>query len=209
MPLIRRSTLLDRFQACRVALAGASAARLRAPGQQKSRQHQCLPLKAAWISYPLWYAGAVLKKSGDRQMPAREIRVEQVMNPEVLTVTPGTTIMDALRQMAEKHVGSIVVMKNKKLMGIFTERDLLYKVVLAGKNPEQTPVSEVMTRNVVSIAPDRSVEWAMNKMAHGNFRHLLVADNGDEIYGIISIKDVAQALRLQLIAGRRPSEEQD
>ncbi|MGB5830636.1 MAG: CBS domain-containing protein [Thiohalocapsa sp.] len=138
-------------------------------------------------------------------MPAREIQVEQVMNPDVLTVTPGTTTMDALRQMAAKHVGAIVVTKKKKLTGIFTERDLLYKVVLAGKNPAQTPVSEVMTRNVVSIAPDRSVEWAMNKMAHGNFRHLVVSDNGEDIHGMISIKDLARALRLQVIDGRRPA----
>jgi len=129
------------------------------------------------------------------------------MNPDVLTVKPGTTTMDALRQMAAKHVGSIVVMKNKKPLGIFTERDLLYKVVLAGKNPEQTPVREVMTRNVVSIAPDRSVESAMNKMAQGSFRHLLVAEDGDDIQGIVSIKDLARALQMQLIAGRRPAAE--
>jgi len=127
------------------------------------------------------------------------------MDPDVLTVKPGTTTMDALRQMAEKHVGSIVAIKNKKPVGIFTERDLLYKVVLAGKNPEQTAVREVMTRNVVSIAPGRSVESAMNKMAHGNFRHLLVADNGDDIHGMISIRDIARALQLQLLAGRRPA----
>lgn len=127
------------------------------------------------------------------------------MNPDVLTVTPGTTTMDALRQMAEKHVGSIVAIKNKRPVGIFTERDLLYKVVLAGKNPAQTPVREVMTRNVVSISPDSSVESAMNKMAHGNFRHLLVADNGDDIHGMISIRDIARALQMQLIAGRRPA----
>lgn len=147
------------------------------------------------------------KAIGDREMPACEILVEQVMNTDVLAVTPGTTTMNALRQMAEKHVGSIVVIKNKKLMGIFTERDLLYKVVLAGKNPEQIPVREVMTRNVVSIAPDRSVESAMIKMAQGSFRHLLVVDNEDDIRGIVSIKDLARALRVQLVAGRRPAAE--
>ena len=120
------------------------------------------------------------------------------MRKDVLTVTPGTSTMEALRLMAEKQVGSIVVRTNKKPLGIFTERDLLYKVVLAGKDPAKTPVKEVMTKHIVTVTPDRSLNTAYHKMTQGNFRHLLISDEKNRLQGIISIKDLVR-IREQIL----------
>lgn len=138
------------------------------------------------------------KTTGGTEMPYRDYEISRAMRKDVLTASPEESTMAALRKMAKKRVGSIVVVNDRRPIGIFTERDLLYKVVLEGKDPDKTPVKNVMTKQIVTIGPDKSIESAYTKMSHGDFRHLIVMNNGGKIAGIISIKDLAR-IREQIL----------
>lgn len=124
--------------------------------------------------------------------------IQQVMLRDVLAIDPEQSTLKALELMAERRVGSIVVTKGLKPLGIFTERDLLYKVVLANKDPQNTPVRDVMTRKLVSVTTECTIETAYTKMSKGNFRHLLVLGNKGDLRGIISIKDLTK-IREQIL----------
>ncbi len=107
----------------------------------------------------------------------------------VITITPDITVLDALKQMAEKNIGSIVVQEDGKYIGVLTERDYARKVILKGKSSTTTIVKEIMTTGLPRITPDNSVETCMQIMSENNIRYLPVFDN-DELCGIISINDV-------------------
>lgn len=124
--------------------------------------------------------------------------IGQVMLRDVLAIEPDVSTMRALDLMADRRVGSIVVVRGQKPVGIFTERDLLYKVVLAKRDPDKTPVRDVMTRKVVSVTTECTIETAYTKMSKGNFRHLLVLDKKGDLRGIISIKDLTK-IREQIL----------
>lgn len=107
----------------------------------------------------------------------------------VYTIQPTASVADAVRQMNEKGIGALLVVDRHQPVGIFTERDVLRRVVDAGRDPALTRVAEVMTRNPISIGPDWHVEEAMQLMTSRRFRHLPVIHNGDLI-GMISIGDL-------------------
>ncbi|MBL0146395.1 MAG: CBS domain-containing protein [Chitinophagaceae bacterium] len=107
----------------------------------------------------------------------------------VITVAPHVIVLDALKQMAEKNIGSIVVMENDKYIGLLTERDYARKIVLKGKSSTTTLVSEIMTTGLPRITPDNSVDTCMQIMSENNVRYLPVFEN-DILCGIISINDV-------------------
>ena len=112
-------------------------------------------------------------------------------------VSPETSVLDALKVMADNNIGSVVVMQNNQFKGIMTERDYSRKVILKGKNSTNTKVSEIMTENFPELKPDDSVEYCMKLLTGNNIRYLPVFLQGD-LQGIISISDVvAETILMQ------------
>jgi CBS domain-containing protein len=99
------------------------------------------------------------------------------------------TVLDALKLMAEKDIGAVLVLDREKLVGILTERDYARKGVLAGRLAKDTPVREVMTTKVVTVTPGHTVQQCMAIMSDRQLRHLPVIENGN-ILGVLSIRDL-------------------
>ncbi len=108
------------------------------------------------------------------------------------SVGPDTMIYDALKLMAEKEIGALLVLDGGKLVGIMSERDYARKVILKGKSSLETPVREIMTPKVFFVRPQQSVEECMALMTDKHIRHLPVMD-GDKVVGVISIGDLVKA----------------
>jgi CBS domain-containing protein len=111
----------------------------------------------------------------------------------VYAVGPEDTIFDALRLMAEKNVGAVLVLSGSELKGILSERDYARKVALLGKTSKDTPVSEIMTSHVLCVELGWTAEQCMALMTDKRVRHLPVVENG-AIVGVISIGDVVRAV---------------
>jgi len=109
----------------------------------------------------------------------------------ITSVTPETTVLDALRIMANQNIGSVLVMEGNQYLGIMTERDYSRKVILLGKSSTDTPVSEIMSRDFPAITPNDTVEFCMQLMSDKNIRYLPVFEN-DVLCGIVSINDVVR-----------------
>jgi CBS domain-containing protein len=107
----------------------------------------------------------------------------------VVTIDSSTSVLDALRLMDDKNIGSVVVTEDGKYMGLLTERDYARKVILKGKSSNEISVSEIMTTDLPHIIPDNSVETCMHIMSENNIRYLPVF-KGDQLCGIISINDL-------------------
>lgn len=114
---------------------------------------------------------------------------------QVYTIEKGVTVSQAVREMNEKGVGALVVTESGRPIGMFTERDVLRRVVDADKDPAMTRVSSVMTRNVVAIAPADRVEEVMALMTERRMRHLPVVEGG-QLIGLISIGDLMRWVTL-------------
>ncbi|MGE0455630.1 MAG: CBS domain-containing protein [Vicinamibacteria bacterium] len=121
--------------------------------------------------------------------------VRQILagKPAVYSVTPDTKVFDALGLMAEKNVGALLVVDGERLVGIFSERDYARKVVLLGRSSRDTPVREIMSTRVVSVAPSRTAGDCMALMTEARIRHLPVLEAG-RIVGVISIGDVVRSV---------------
>ena len=104
----------------------------------------------------------------------------------VWTISPDATVFDALAIMAEKDIGSLVVMDGEKLICIVTERHYSRNVILKGKRSPTTLVKDIMDRNVVHVRPEQTVELCMALMTEKRVRHLPVLE-GDKVIGIVSI----------------------
>lgn len=112
---------------------------------------------------------------------------------QVWSVPPDATVLEALQLMADKNIGSVLVMEGDKLLGILSERDYARKVVLRGRASRNTPVSEIMTTPVYTVTPDEDIERCMALMTEKRIRHLpVMADN--RVVGLISIGDVVKAI---------------
>jgi CBS domain-containing protein len=111
----------------------------------------------------------------------------------LLSISPTASVLDALRQMAEKEVGALVVLDGEKLAGIFSERDYARKIILFGKSSHDTAVSEIMTANVVCVRPTQSADECMALMTGRRVRHLPVLSE-DKVVGVISIGDVVKEM---------------
>jgi CBS domain-containing protein len=107
------------------------------------------------------------------------------------------TVRQAAKVMAERHIGAVLIMSNGKLEGIFTERDVLNRVVAPGKDPETVKIGEVMTRNPDTVSPDASALDTLILMQSKGYRHLPVLDGG-ELVGIVSIRDLFSAVKREL-----------
>lgn len=111
---------------------------------------------------------------------------------QVITVTPDTTVLEALKIMAQHNIGSLVVAAAGIYQGIITERDYSRKVILKGKHSSETLVAEIMTENLPQVAPSDTIDYCMSLMTELTIRYLPVFENG-AIAGIISMSDVVKA----------------
>ncbi|MDB5246003.1 MAG: hypothetical protein JWQ40_397 [Segetibacter sp.] len=107
----------------------------------------------------------------------------------VVTVEPTTSVIDALKMMADKNIGSVVVMSGEKFLGIMTERDYSRKVVLKGRSSDDTTVADIMSSEFPTITPGDNIDHCMKLLSGYNLRYLPVMDKGS-LAGIISINDV-------------------
>jgi CBS domain-containing protein len=112
---------------------------------------------------------------------------------EILSIDPSATVFDAVAKMAEKDVGSLVVMDDDEIVGMITERHYARNVVLKGKTSPATPISDIMEKNVVVVQPEQSVEQCMAIMTDKRIRHLPVVD-GEKLIGVISIGDLVKSV---------------
>ena len=112
---------------------------------------------------------------------------------ETWQVTPETLVFDALKLMAEKDVGALLIMQGGKVVGIFSERDYARKVILKGKSSKKIPVKEIMSTHVLFIRPDQSCEKGLAVMTAARIRHLPVFER-DRLIGIVSIGDLVNAV---------------
>ena len=108
---------------------------------------------------------------------------------KVWTIGPDATVLDAMAKMADKNVGSLVVMEGERLVGIITERHYSRNVVLKGKTSPTTLVREIMETNVIHVRPEQSVELCMTLMTDKRVRHLPVVED-TKVIGIVSIGDL-------------------
>ena len=119
--------------------------------------------------------GEILKKKGS----------------DVFSISPQSTVFDALKMMADKDVGALLVVDEEKLVGILSERDYARRIILKDKSSKTTSVGDLMTRNVLYISPEKTVEDCMVIMASKHVRHLPVLEDGNLI-GLISSTDVVR-----------------
>jgi len=112
---------------------------------------------------------------------------------EVHSIRPDAPVIEALRLMADKGIGAVLVLEGGKLAGIFSERDYARKIALVGRSSADTPVRDIMTAELHSVSPDDSVEHCMQVVTDGRIRHLPVLERG-ELVGLVSIGDLVKAM---------------
>lgn len=120
-------------------------------------------------------------------MHSRKIK-EVIADRPILTGPMDLSVSVAARRMVEARVGSIMVTVAGKLVGIFTERDALVRVLAAGLNPETTPLARVMTSDVITASPEMPLGHALHLMYEGGFRHVPIVDGGQAV-GMVSARD--------------------
>jgi CBS domain-containing protein len=123
---------------------------------------------------------------------------ELVKDRKIYSIDAGSTVLEAARFMMEHNIGALPVLRNGELAGIFSERDIMNRVVAAGRMPGYTAVSEVMTANPRAVNLDETIEECLFIMHEFGFRHLPIVD-GKELKGLVSLRDAVmhQAAELQ------------
>lgn len=111
----------------------------------------------------------------------------------VISIAPEASVLDAIRLMAEKGIGSLVVMSGERLEGIVTERDYARKVILKGRASDKTPVAEIMSADVLTTSRNSTVDSCMQMMTDNKCRHLPVVEEG-RVVGMVSIGDLVNAI---------------
>jgi CBS domain-containing protein len=122
--------------------------------------------------------------------------VLRLKGKDIWTVTPDTSVFDALKIMADKDIGALPVLDGKKVVGIFSERDYARKVILKGKSSTNLPVSEIMSTHLVLITPDQTTEQGLALMTSKHVRHLPVIHK-EKLVGFISIGDLVKVIMLE------------
>lgn len=112
---------------------------------------------------------------------------------DIISIAEEASVLDAIKLMADKGIGSLLVMQGGELKGIVTERDYARKVIIKGRSSETTQVGEIMTAKVRTASPDQTVGDCMSVMSERRIRHLPVVDDG-VVIGMISIGDLVQAI---------------
>ena len=109
----------------------------------------------------------------------------------VYSIAPTASVLDAVKLMAERNIGALVVMEGEKIVGIITERDYARKIVLMARSSKDTPVRDIMTPSAMYVSPVQTSEACMALMTETRVRHLLVVDSG-KLIGLISIGDLVK-----------------
>ncbi|MFT5426222.1 MAG: CBS domain-containing protein [Gammaproteobacteria bacterium] len=122
-------------------------------------------------------------------IPARQLLSDK--GYKMYSATPDTTVFDAIKLMSEAKVGALLVMENKQLVGIISERDYTRKVILETRSSRETPVKDIMTSQVLTVTSDQPIEDCMKIMSENHIRHLPVVENGQPI-GVLSVMDVVK-----------------
>lgn len=110
-----------------------------------------------------------------------------------VVVAPTDTVYRALQLMAENNVGSVVVSDGGRMVGIFTERDYCRKIILMGRSSLETPIEEIMTKDMITVRPSQTLEECLELMTKYHIRHLPVEDGG-RLVGMVSMRDVMQMI---------------
>jgi len=124
------------------------------------------------------------------------ITVKQMLEEKghgVWTISPEATVYEALKIMADKDIGALIVVKNGQVAGIISERDYARKVMLKGKSSLETPVKDIMSTEIYYVGPEATAEECMALMTEKRIRHLPVMENG-KLTGVISIGDVVKSI---------------
>jgi CBS domain-containing protein len=124
---------------------------------------------------------------------SKTVRQMLANQAQILSVSPSSTVLDALRLMAERNVGAALVVEHDRLVGIVTERDYARKVALAGRRSSDTAVRDVMTSQVISIDATWTAEQCLALMDEKQIRHLPVLE-GERLAGVVSIRDAVRAV---------------
>ncbi len=112
---------------------------------------------------------------------------------DIISISPDASVLDAIKLMADKGIGALVVIDGGDLLGIVTERDYARKVIIKGRASDATPVADIMTTDVITASSQQTVNECMEMMTSKRCRHLPVVDDG-ELVGMISIGDLVQAI---------------
>ena len=117
----------------------------------------------------------------------------EAKTPEIYAIEPEAPVIEAIRLMAEKRIGAVLVMEGTRLVGILSERDYARKIVLQGRSSSDTPVRTIMTADVVTVRPEDTAEHCMQVVTEQRIRHLPVI-RGGEVLGVVSIGDLVKAV---------------
>ena len=117
----------------------------------------------------------------------------EAKSPEIIAIGPEAPVIDAIRLMAERGIGALLVMQGARLAGILSERDYARKIVLQGRSSRDTPVRDIMTAEVVTVAPGDSIDHCMQLVTDRRIRNLPVVDGG-EVIGVLSIGDLVKTV---------------
>ena len=112
---------------------------------------------------------------------------------DVWSVEPSTSVIDAIRLMAEKEIGALLIMEGTQLVGMFSERDYARQIILKGRSSEDTLVSKIMATDIITATPCNDTGECMGLMNDNRVRHLPILEN-DEVIGIISIGDIVNSI---------------
>jgi CBS domain-containing protein len=127
----------------------------------------------------------------------RRIVPDLVSNQSLASLPPGASVRDAAKVMTERHIGAVLIAVDGRLQGIFTERDVLTRVVTPGLNPDDTALGSVMTPNPDTVGPEDTALDALQRMSGRGYRHLPVIQDG-RLIGIVSIRDLYAAVNDEL-----------
>jgi CBS domain-containing protein len=123
-------------------------------------------------------------------------RVKDILHSkgdDVFSITPDTSVYDAIHVLAEKEIGALLVMEGARLVGIFSERDYARQIILKGRASESTQVREIMTSKVLHATPDNDSGQCMTMMTDNRIRHLPIIDD-DKVVGVVSIGDLVRSI---------------
>ncbi len=125
---------------------------------------------------------------------SRKIVPDVIGKQNLVIVSAEMTVREAAKLMHTQNIGAVMVGDTQSLTGIFTERDLAFKVVAAGRDPDKVKLAEVMTRNPDTLRPEDSPHEALQRMSQGRYRHLPVVDGSGRVVGMVSVRDIYGAM---------------